>query len=42
MVTFVSLVSTKPGARPFTRMPSPAQAWPSVFVKLTAPAFDAA
>ena len=40
MVTLVSLVGTSPGAMPLTRMPSRAQASPSVLVRLAAPAFD--
>src|SRR6266478_8264297 len=41
VVVLVSFVSTNPGARPFTRMPAGAQAWPSVRVNAIAPAFDA-
>src|SRR5216684_729805 len=39
VVTFVILVSTSPGAMPLTRIPSSAQASPSVRVSPTAPVF---
>ena len=40
-VTRVSLLSTKPGAMPFTRMPSRPQASASVFTRVSRPPFDA-
>ena len=42
VVTAVSLVGTSPGASPFTLIPSRAQDWPSVLVRLIAAALEAA